>query len=220
MHDPDTTRPIRLSRRDLLVGAGALTGAVAVGSGSATFADAAGATPLRWPTRKLRAKDAASVDASQFLSVAQLTLWHEELDAMGMRSTGSPVHERFIDVLMSRLKLAGVTQVHAEPVPFTRWTAGTWSLELGRPHAEGRIATSSYIPYSGSTPPGGVTGPLALIRSGQTPAPGSLAGKIAVFEVPSSPISYSLMEEISYARYDPEGPDRSGEDNTRGPGVG
>jgi hypothetical protein len=204
MHDPSSTHPIRLSRRDLLVGAGALTGALAVGSASTPFAELAAAAPLRWPTRKLRAEDAASVDASQFLSTAQLRSWHEELDAMGMRSTGSPVHERFIDVLISRLKQAGVTQVHAEPVPFTRWTAGTWSLELGQPHAKGRIATSSYIPYSGSTPPDGVTGPLALIRPGQTPAAGSLAGKIAVFEVPSAPIAYSLMEEISYGRYDPQ----------------
>jgi hypothetical protein len=83
---------------------------------------------------------------------------------MGLRATGSPIHEHYIDVLIARLQQAGVTQVHSEPVPVQRWTAGTWSLESAERSSE-PIATSSYIPYSGSTPAGGVTGPLARVGS-------------------------------------------------------
>ena len=45
---------------------------------------------------------AATVDSSQFLPAAQLRQWHEELDDMGLRATGSPIHEHYIDVLISR----------------------------------------------------------------------------------------------------------------------
>ena len=193
---------VRFSRRNLLLGAGALAGAaLAADAGH----DVAGASTLSWPVKRLGSKGATTVDASQFLSVAQLRQWHEELDAMGMRSTGSPVHEHFIDVLVSRLRQAGVDQVHTEPVPLERWSAHAWSLQHAAAHSKGRIASSSFIPYSGSTPPGGVTGPLTLVKAGEPLAPGSLVGKIALFDVPTSPVAYSLMEEISYGRYDPQG---------------
>ena len=193
---------VRFSRRNLLLGAGALAGAaLAADAGH----DLAGASTLSWPIKRLGSKGATTVDASQFLSVAQLRQWHEELDAMGMRSTGSPIHEHFIDVLVSRLRQVGVDQVHTEPVPLERWTAHAWSLQHAAAHSKGRIASSSFIPYSGSTPPGGVTGPLALVKAGEPLAPGSLVGKIALFDVPTSPVAYSLMEEISYGRYDPQG---------------
>jgi hypothetical protein len=143
------------------------------------------------------------VDSSQFLPAAQLRQWHEELDDMGLRATGSPIHEHYIDVLIARLQQAGVTQVRSEPVPVQKWTAGRWSLESAVQPSE-HIATSSYIPYSGSTPAGGVTGSLARVRRGTAPAPGSLAGKIAVLEVPSPPVTYSVLTEIAYARWDPD----------------
>ncbi len=191
----------RFSRRNLLFGAGVLA-STAFAADAAP--DLAGASTLFWPTKHLGSKAATTVDASQFLSVAQLRQWHEELDAMGMRSTGSPVHERFIDVLVSRLKQVGVEQVHTQPVRFERWSAYAWSLELAEPHSKGKIATSSYIPYSGSTLSDGVTGPLSLIKAGEALSPGSLAGKIALFDVPTSPVAYSTMEEISYGKYDPQ----------------
>jgi hypothetical protein len=209
------TDPSRFSRRHLMLGAGALAGAGVLGAGSPSGA------AITWPTKKLGAKAATTVDATQFLPVAQLRQWHEELDAMGMRSTGSPMHEHYIDVLVSRLKSVGVTQVHTEPVPLEKWTAERWSLELGENGEKGQIATASYIPYSGRTPRVGVTGTLALIRPGETPAPGSLAGQIAVFEVPSAPVAYSLMEEISYGKYDPQGLiDPTGQYNRPWGGVG
>jgi len=190
--------PSRISRRDLLLGAGGLgLGAMA----SASSSPVEGAT-IAWPSRSLGAKAAETVDASQFLPLTQLRRWHQELDAMGMRATGTPVHEHYIDVLEDRLKQVGVPHVHTEPVPFVKWTPGRWSLQAVDP-VQGQIPTASYIPYSGHTSPEGVSGRLAVIKPGTTPASGSLAGRIAVFDVPTSPVSYATMEEISYGIYDP-----------------
>jgi hypothetical protein len=154
---------------------------------------------LTWPERRLSGSAAASVDGAQFLPATQLRQWLEELDGMGLRATGSPAHERYIDTLISRLERAGVAGVHTEQVPIQRWTAGKWSLDAaGQP-----IATSSYIPYSGSTPPGGVTGVLSRVAPDAPPAAGALAGRIAVLDVRVPAPAYSLMDQISYAAWDP-----------------
>jgi hypothetical protein len=94
--------------------------------------------------RRLSGNAAARVDTAEFLPAEQLRQWHEQLDRCGLRATGSPAHERYIDVLIARLEQAVVSQVHTEPVPIRRWTPVRWSLDsAGQP-----IATSSYIPYS------------------------------------------------------------------------
>ncbi len=187
----------RLSRRSVLFGAGAVVASAALAS---VIGEGTAAATSEWPNRQLAAGDARRVDASQFFSSAQLKAWSEELDPMGMRATGYPVHERFIDTLIGRLKSVGVRDVHTEPVPFTKWTVGRWSLEV-----DGAVAaTASYIPYSGSTSSQGVSGPLVFVDSATTPPPGSLAGKVALFEVPFSGVLYSTMESIAYGIYDPQ----------------
>jgi len=193
--------PRRLSRRQIMLGAGAVAGAAIVGPNA--LAGASSAAPLTWPTERLGREAAVTVDGSQFLPASQLLQWHEELDALGMRSTGSRVHEHYIDLLIDQLKAVGVSQVHTEPVALKKWTAQQWSLELGGTGE--RVATASYIPYSGQTSRVGVSGSLAYVGAAETPAPGSLSGRIALFEVPSSPVTYGTMEEISYGKYDPQG---------------
>ena len=187
----------------MLLGAGALAGSATIGLASAGQAHAGG-PPTAWPRRALAPRDAATVDASQFLPVDQLKAWHEQLDSMGIRATGAHVHEQYVDQLVSRLKQVGVKHVHTEPVPLDRWSATHWSLEVTGPSGAGPIGTSSYIPYSGGTARGGVEGPLAIVPVGQTPAPGSLAGKVAVLRVPATSTPHSTMELIAYGTYDPQ----------------
>ena len=189
-----------ISRRQLLLGAGGL-GLAAMG-GTMLPEPAAGATPA-WPAGRLPAAAATTVDPTQFLSVGQLRQWHAELDAMGMRSTGSPVHERYIEILVDRLVRARVEHVHTEPVPLEKWTARRWSL-VAVDAASSPIATSSYIPYSGSTSDAGITGRLTLVEPGTAPTAGSLSGRIALFDVPVAPVAYATMEAISYGVYDPQ----------------
>src|SRR5580704_10486728 len=192
---------VRFTRRQALLGAGALTGMAVVGS-AGTDGGSAGSSQVPWPTRSLGPQAAMTVDATQFLPVTQLKEWHEQLDAMGMRSTGAPIHEQYVDELVGRLKQVGVDHVHTEPVPLERWTASSWSLGISRPAGVSMVPTASYIPYSRATSAAGVEGPLAVVASGQTPAPGSLPGKIALFQVPTASIPYSTMESIAYCSYD------------------
>ena len=64
----------------------------------------AGPSARRWPAAALGAPAAKRVAPSQFLPVAQLRSWHEELDDRGLRATGSPAHERYVDVIHDRLE--------------------------------------------------------------------------------------------------------------------
>ena len=191
-----------LTRRRLLE----LAAATAGGALSVPLLDpiaALGAAP-RWPTRPLPASAARRIDPSQFLPASQLFAWQEQLDRMGLRATGSPVHERFVDQLHDRLGRAGVRRLRFESVPLDRWTTATWSLRLLSGGPAGDVATASYIPYSGRTPAGGVSGALVVVDPSQPPAPGSLAGKIAVFDVPPASLTYETFLSISYKAYDPD----------------
>jgi hypothetical protein len=102
-----------------------------VGSEAAPLTALSAATP--WPSRPLPASAARRVDPSQFLAPSQLLAWQQQLDRMGLRATGSEVHERFVDQLRDRLERAGVRQLRFESVPIDRWTTDSWSLRtLGR----------------------------------------------------------------------------------------
>ena len=167
----------------------------------------------RWPKGRLTAGDAVRVDASQFMPASQFRSWHAALekigpaDQKGLRATGSAAHEHYVDDLLDDLGRAGVKQVHTESLSMRRWTTGTWSLDLVDGPAAGAVKTASYIPYSGQTPAGGVTGPLVYVDPGATPAPGSLAGRIAVFDVPITVLTYGAFTLVEYQgrRYDPRG---------------
>jgi hypothetical protein len=144
---------------------------------------------------------AASAAASKrFASASQLLAWQRELDELGLRATASTANERYIDVLRDRLVAAGVRDVRAERVPVRRWTPSSWSLELD---GAGRLPVVSYVPYSGQTGNDGVSGPLAFVPSDATPAPGSLAGAVALFELAPQEIANPAFKTIAYKVYDP-----------------
>ena len=190
-----------LSRRDVLKGALALAATPLIGGG--LVAACSSSSTRRASPTTLPAGAARTVDPAQFVSVPQLAQWHDELDAMGMRATGSAVHERYIDQLHDRLARAGVQMLHDEPVPIDRWTTTSWALEIPDGAHAGAIATASYMPYSGATSSRGVTGGLVVVDPTKTMARGSLAGKIAVFDVPVSPLTYATMKLVAYGSYDP-----------------
>ena len=160
------------------------------------------ASKAHWPAHRLPAHAARHVEPSQFLSTGQLSIWQRELDGLGLRATATPVHEHYVDVLRDRLERAGVQHLRYEPVPLERWSTGSWSLHLlsSPPRA---VKTASYIPYSGRTPASGVSGRLAVVDPAKLPAPGSLAGKIAVFDVPLVAYTYATFEAFTYKAYDP-----------------
>ena len=165
-----------------------------------------GAAP-RWPTAALGPAAARTVDARQFLPAGQLLAWQRELDAVGLRATGTPAHERYVDRLRDRLERVGVRQVGFEPVPLRRWSVrqGAWSLAVLDGPGAGPARTASYVPYSGSTPAQGVTGELVAYDPEHPPPAGSLRGKIALFDVPPARVPYSTFTSVGYRTYDPKG---------------
>ncbi len=197
-----------ISRRKFLAMGGTIAAAGTVGPWIDPLSALAG---TRWPNGHLTAPDAIRVKSSQFMPVGQFRAWNDELDRLGpsnqkgLRATGSPAHEGYIDELHHLLQRAGVKHVHFDPVPMTRWTTAHWSLDLlGGPSA-GPVRTASYIPYSGHTPAHGVSAPLVYLDVANPPAPGSLAGKIAVFDVTPQVVPLSFFTGLAYpgATYDP-----------------
>jgi hypothetical protein len=167
----------------------------------------------RFPKASLTAGDAARVNPSQFMPLAQLREWQLALDDLGLRATGSRVHDGYITSLADRLERVGVQRVHTEPVPFTQWQPSRWALEIVGGAGAGPVSVAAYIPYSGQTPPAGVTAPLIPAATGGTSqvgvvplaAPGAPAaaptaapGQIVLVDVPPHPLANGLWDALDY----------------------
>ncbi|MFN8132584.1 MAG: hypothetical protein U0R70_13625 [Solirubrobacteraceae bacterium] len=202
--DTRSTSPEITRRRLLELGAAAVAAGVA---GPVLDPLAAFGAPARWPAARLGPAAARTVDARQFLSASQLLAWQRELDAIGLRATGTPEHERYVDRLHDRLGRAGVSHVGFEPVPLRRWSVrpGSWSLTVLDGSAAGPARTASYVPYSGTTPARGVSGELVPYDPASPPPAGALRGKIALFDVPPASVPYGTFTAVGYRTYDPEG---------------
>jgi hypothetical protein len=117
-------------------------------------------------------------------------LW---LNRLGPRLTASVAHQSYVESLGRDLASAGL-RVQRERYLLNRWDADRWSLAVHRP-AGGAfgVPVTSYYPYSGETPPAGVTGELA--DGGTTDAlriDSSLRGKIALVASPAPPLAPTL----------------------------
>jgi len=187
----------------LISGLAALAGCGGGSSGGAN-AQSFCAAQAGWPQGALAAADATTVDPTQFISAAQLNSWGTDLDSRGLRATGTTAHENFIDTLAQRLACAGVTQISFEPVPLVRWSVDSWSLAVASGPSAGPVTTAAYIPYSGVTPPQGVTAPMIYLDSSTTPTIANAAGKIVLFDVPQASEPLAAFELLAMDIYDPD----------------
>jgi hypothetical protein len=163
----------------------------------------AGAAPAGWPAAPLPPADAQQVDANQFVSADQLRDWQVDLDRRGLRATGSDAHEGYVDELARRLRAAGVKDVHFEALPMRRWTARRWSIDIVGGASAGALPAAAYVPYSGSTPPAGISAELATLPADKA-QDGTLAGKIVLFEVPTIKLPMGFFQKQALFSYDPE----------------
>jgi len=161
------------------------------------LAQYAAAAPAVWPSAPLPPADAEQVDANQFLSAAQLRDWQVDLDRRGLRATGSAAHEGYVDALAQLLRAAGVKDVRFEALPMRRWTARRWSIDIVGGPSAGAVPAAAYVPYSGSTPPAGITAPLVTLPADKA-QDGTLAGKIVLFDVPAInlPMGFFLKQAL------------------------
>jgi hypothetical protein len=151
----------------------------------------------------LRTWPAAAAAPQEFMSSALLRERQQALDDIGLRATGTSVHHQYADGLAARLESVGVRDVRTEPVPLRRWQPGEVALDVLEGTNAGPVRVAAYVPYSGQTPAAGIESPLALVAA--TPAPGSLAGKIALFDVAEIPLTHAAMDLADYGS--PDHPD-------------
>jgi hypothetical protein len=204
------------TRREIVrLGVGATATALlpALAPGAAAAALRTAARPAKrspYPQSTLTGAATRRVEAGKFMPPAQMRDWYEQLDGRGLRATGSSEHQSYIDQLRARLPQLGVSGVVAEDVPLTRWSASQPTLDVVSGPSAGSLPVANYIPYSGPLPSGSVTGELVFMpdptASGATPpAPGSLAGKIAVFDITIPPYTLGLFALFGYEIYNKPG---------------
>ena len=89
--------------------------------------------------------------------------WQEQLVGFGTRYTGSSGHAAYVDWLAGQLSAVPGFQMRTDRLTFSRWLAREFALTVSVPASAGRsgpVPLTYYYPYSGQTPPGGVTGRL------------------------------------------------------------
>ena len=151
--------------------------------------------------------------------------WQEQLVGFGTRYTGSSGHAAYVDWLAGQLSAVPGFTMRTDRLTFSRWLAREFALTVSVPAAAGRsgpVPLTYYYPYSGQTPPGGVTGRLVdlglyPLASGFTeafwePARGGIAliravppeFSLDVAQTPTGgyvPGQISAMAAIEYAAY-------------------
>jgi hypothetical protein len=179
--------PGGVSRRRFLAGA-AGTGALAIAAGSI------GVPPALAASRPDR--------ATGLPSLGEVWGWEQQLVRFGTRYTGSPGHAAYVDWLTSQLGAVPGFTVRTDRLTFNRWLARDYELRVKVPASvgvSGQVPLTYYYPYSGQTPPGGITAKLvdlgtylpAALGSGYTPAFWA-AAKGAIALVRTAPPVFSL----------------------------
>ncbi|MEV4155612.1 hypothetical protein AB0J48_21555 [Nocardia salmonicida] len=190
-HNP---HPQGLSRRDILKGMALAAAGTMVAAAPVYGRPASGGG---WPTEALNTSAATAVDSAQFISETQFRTWGQELDDIGLRATGSPEHEAYIQKLAGELEAAGVSDVRLEPFPMRRWLATDWGLRV-----DGAVLPApSYVPYSGNTDAAGISGRVVYLDDQAFSNPSSippLAGAIVVYDVPLTSLPLLAFKALQY----------------------
>lgn len=120
-------------------------------------------------------------DICDYTSAEALRHEVEIMNGFGPRLTGSPAHKAYIEHLKQQIRDLGL-KVYSDPHFFNRWEAKNASIVLHDANRTVDIPVSSVFPYSGETPPGGITGELAFLKDKRLSYIGA-RGKIAVVRV-------------------------------------
>jgi hypothetical protein len=153
-----------LTRRTLLRRGLAVSSALAAGSWLARPGVALGQQVPPWPSGlPASLVGSSSIVPSLLPTGGQLYRDVERMCGFGPRFTGTPAHDAFINWLEAGFADAGCKMLPRDKFGFDRWLAERWSLEVLDGQTPSRIPVSAYSAYSGSTPPQGVTAPLAYI---------------------------------------------------------
>ncbi|MGO9779306.1 MAG: hypothetical protein ACLPQY_05960 [Streptosporangiaceae bacterium] len=144
-----------LPRRQFLARAGAAGAAAFAASAGLGAPEALAATRASAPRR--------SGAATGMPSLPEVWNWEQQLVRFGTRYTGSSGHAAYVDWLAGQFSAIPGFTMRTDRLTFDRWLARDFALRVSVPSAighSGPVPLTYYYPYSGQTPPGGVTGPL------------------------------------------------------------
>jgi hypothetical protein len=130
------------------------------------------------------AADAAATGYQAKLMPSQKEVWDWQvwMAKLGPKYTGNAAHTEFVEFLAKGLTTAGL-DVQREHYTFPRWEAKRWEISIAPSSgAPFKPAVTSYFPYSGDTPPAGVTGELVYAGSPGAFKLDGLQGKIALVD--------------------------------------
>jgi hypothetical protein len=147
-----------LSRRRFLAGSAACAGAVGIPFLSTSRSSAAGGVPTGLPP------------------LDEFWTWQQSLVEFGTRYTGSHGHTQFVDWLAQQFSAIPDFGLQTDRLTFNRWLATDYSLSVSVPPTvgpSGPVPLTYYYPYSGQTPPSGVTGRLVDLGTYSPATPGS-----------------------------------------------
>jgi hypothetical protein len=119
-----------------------------------------------------------SIDVKNLPSADEMWKWLQQLADWCPAFTGSANHNHFVNFLEQRLRAVGLApQRKTFKLPY--WELKNYSLKIGGE----TVPLASYRPYSGTTPPAGVTAPLYDAGVGNKLDLSGARGKIVVFEM-------------------------------------
>jgi hypothetical protein len=150
-------------------------------------------------------------------SVDQLWAWQQQHVAFGTKFTGSAGHQAYIDWLAQQFGQIPGFRLTSDRKTFNRWLATGYSLSVKVPATVGQsgaVPVSYFYPYSGATPPRGVTAKLvdlgtyapAVVGTSGTGAASAFwePARGAIALVRSSPSTYPLaVAQTAIGGYEP-----------------
>lgn len=138
--------------------------------------------------------------------------WEHQLVGFGTRYTGSPGQARFVDWIADRLARVPGFRLRTDRKTFGRWLADHYAVSVTQPSSSGQsgpVELAYYYPYSGTTPPTGVSGRLVDLGTYEPAAVGTsgtgagaafwlpATGGIALVKAPPSTFAFSPSSAAS-----------------------
>ncbi|MFG3149822.1 hypothetical protein [Streptomyces sp. NPDC048243] len=145
---------------------------------------------LEWPAGPTTAVPGTTIRDTDFLGPRVLDAWQRDLDARGLRATGSDSHHAYVASLVDRLAQVGVGEVSQETLPLRRWTPQRWQLTLEGEAQPVDVPLVSPVAYSGRTPAQGVSAPLST-----EPA----TGRIGVVDIALPALHAQVFDDLDWA---------------------
>jgi len=138
-----------------------------------------------------------------FPSQKEVWDWQLWMAKLGPKYTGNKAHTEFVEFLATHMKEYGL-DVARERYTLPRWEAHRTEITINPASGKSfKAPVTSYFPYSGQTPPAGVTGDLLYAGHAPTFDLSNLQGKIALVDFSTNVRKFGEMYK-SWGIYPPD----------------